>query len=274
MKLTGTLIHCYIAALINYYIYKVKNLLIIVVFFFSLAVTAQEQYAVYFDTGNDTLNPVYLAELQNWIGWHKSVNVVKIQGYADGVGKTDANSGLSQRRATAIMELLAGNGISIDEKVQAQGLGEKGDDRDVAQNRKVIIYFDKQRPVVNQLEKQIKKAKVGSKIPLSKLAFERNSGRVLPGSTAMLNNLVAIMQANPNLKIDIQGHICCNADDPKKLGMLRAKTVYNHLVNNGIDKSRVSYQSFGGTRPLYSIPEKNAVEAEANRRVEIEIIEN
>lgn len=251
-----------------------KNLFITIVFLFSLAVTAQEQYAVYFDTGKDTLNTVYSAELQNWMDWHKAVNVVKIQGYADGVGKTDANSGLSQRRANTIVQLLTKNGVTLDEKLVIQGLGEKGADLDVAQNRKVVIYFDKLKPVVNQLEQEMKKSRVGKKIPLHKLAFVRNSGRAMPGSMAMFNNLVAIMQANPNLKIDIQGHICCNLDDPQKLGLLRAKTVYNHLVNNGIEKSRVSYQSFGGTKPLYPIPEQNAVEAEANRRVEIEIIAN
>jgi outer membrane protein OmpA-like peptidoglycan-associated protein len=242
--------------------------------FFCLSANAQEQYAVYFDTGKDTLNTIFSAELQNWMDWHKSVNVVKIQGYADGVGKTDANSSLSERRANTIAALLEKNDITLDEKAVVQGLGEVGKDEGEAQNRRVIIYFEKAKPKANPLEKQMKKAKVGSKILLSKLAFERNSGRTLPGSKALLDNLVAIMQANPNLKIDIQGHICCNPDDPQKLGMLRAKTVYNHLINAGIDKSRVSYQSFGGTRPIYPIPEQNGVESDANRRVEIEITAN
>jgi outer membrane protein OmpA-like peptidoglycan-associated protein len=251
-----------------------KYILSFLTFIFTVAVNAQENYAVYFDTGKDTLNTIFSAELQNWMDWHKSVNVVKIQGYADGVGKTDANSSLSQRRANTIAALLEKNGVTLDEKVIIQGLGEVGKDEGEAQNRRVIIYFEKGKPKANPLEKQIKKAKVGSKIPLSKLAFERNSGKTLPGSKAMLDNLVAIMQTNPNLKIDIQGHICCKAEDPKNLGLLRAKTVYNHLINAGIDKSRVSYQSFGGTRPIYPIPEQNGVESDANRRVEIEIIAN
>jgi outer membrane protein OmpA-like peptidoglycan-associated protein len=235
---------------------------------------SQEQYAVYFDTGKDTLNNVFSAEFKNWMDWHKSVNVVKIQGYADGVGKTDANSSLSVRRANYIAELLTANDVELDEKAEVKGLGETGKDKDDAQSRKVIIYFEKAKAKVNPLAKQLKKAKVGSKIPLSKLAFERNSGKALPGSVTMLNGLVKIMEDNPNLKIDIQGHICCNIEDTKNLGLLRAKTVYQHLINAGIDKSRVSFQSFGGTRPIYPIPETNALQAEANRRVEIEIISN
>jgi outer membrane protein OmpA-like peptidoglycan-associated protein len=242
--------------------------------FFCLSANAQEHYTVYFETGKDTLNKLYSVEFQNWMSWHKSVNVIKIQGYADGVGKNDANNSLSMRRANTIAGLLEKNDVTLDEKIVIHGLGEIGKDQGEAQNRKVIIYFEKEKPKVNPLAKQIKKAKVGSKIPLSKLAFERNSGRALPGSNIFLNNLVSVMQANPNLKIDIQGHICCNAEDTKNLGLLRAKTVYNYLINAGIDKSRVSYQSFGSKRPIYPIPEHNAVEAEANRRVEIEIIAN
>lgn len=247
---------------------------LLLLLFFSVCTNAQEKYAVYFETGKDTLNKLYGEELQSWMDWHKAVNVVKIQGYADGVGKSGANDSLSWRRTRTIVALLEKNGITLDEKVIVEGLGEIGKDQSDAGNRKALIWFDKTKPKITPLEKQMKKAKVGSRITLSKLVFERNSGRALPGSLAQLNNLVVIMQASPNMKIDIQGHICCNADDPKNLGLLRAKTVYNYLINAGIDKSRVTYQSFGSTRPIYPLPEKNAVEAEANRRVEIEVISN
>jgi outer membrane protein OmpA-like peptidoglycan-associated protein len=247
---------------------------LLLLLFFCLSANAQEKYTVYFDTGQDSLNKIYSSEFQNWMDWHKGVNVVKIQGFADGVGKAGANDSLSWRRANTIVALLEKNGVTLDEKVIVEGLGEIGKDQSDAGNRKALIWFDKTKPKITPLEKQIKKAKVGSRITLSKLVFERNSGRALPGSSTQLNNLVAIMQANPNMKIDIQGHICCNADDTKNLGLLRAKAVYNHLINAGIDKSRVTYRSFGSTRPIYPIPEKNAVEAEANRRVEIEIVAN
>lgn len=249
-----------------------QTLLLIIFFYFSA--NAQENYTVYFETGKDSLNKLYSEEFQSWMSWHKSVNVVKVHGYADRIGKTGANDSLSWRRANTIVTLLEKNEVTLDEKVEVQGLGEIGKDKSEEQNRKVVIYFEKAKPKVSPLEKQMKKAKVGSKITLSKLVFDRNSGKALPGSSTTLNNLVAIMQANPNMKIDIQGHICCQIDDTKNLGLLRAKTVYNHLIKAGIDKDRVSCQSFGGTRPIYPIPEKNAVEAEANRRVEIEIIAN
>jgi flagellar motor protein MotB len=36
----------------------------------------------------------------------------------------------------------------------------------------------------------------------------------------------------------------------------------------------MSYKGFGTTRPIYPIPEKNEIEANENRRVEIMIVEN
>ena len=41
-----------------------------------------------------------------------------------------------------------------------------------------------------------------------------------------------------------------------------------------IPKSRLSYQGFGSTQPIFPLPEKNEAERAANRRVEILITEN
>ncbi len=97
---------------------------------------------------------------------------------------------------------------------------------------------------------------------------------VLPESQPVLRELLIIMQINPNLKIDIQGHICCQETDVRDVAKRRAKAIYRFLQLNGIANSRISYQSFGSSRPIYPLPEKNEEEERANRRVEIEILEN
>ena len=97
---------------------------------------------------------------------------------------------------------------------------------------------------------------------------------MVPGSRAVLSELLVIMRNRPKLKIDIQGHICCQEQEVANISEKRAKAVYDFLVRNGIDKSRLSYQGFQSSRPVYPLPEKNDEERDANRRVEIEIIEN
>ena len=103
------------------------------------------------------------------------------------------------------------------------------------------------------------------------------SARVVPQSQPVLYELLCAMQENPSLKIEIQGHICCQTEGDNDLTYLstqRAKIIYNYLVRKKIDRKRLSYKGYGNTQPIYPIPEKNEEERDANRRVEILIVEN
>lgn len=80
------------------------------------------------------------------------------------------------------------------------------------------------------------------------------------------------MKANETLKIEIHGHICCMIDDSHQIALLRAKMVYNFLIENGINKNRLAFKSFGSAKPIYPLPERNEEERDANRRVEIMVI--
>lgn len=48
--------------------------------------------------------------------------------------------------------------------------------------------------------------------------------------------------------------------DKANIAYLRAKKVYDFLIENGIDKSRLSFKSLGSSQPIYSLPEKNNAE--------------
>lgn len=124
------------------------------------------------------------------------------------------------------------------------------------------------------IERQVKKAKVGDKIRLENLNFIGGTAKLVPESEPVLEGLLKVMRNFPDLKIDIQGHICCDKYKDHELSRQRAKMVYEYLRKGGIDKSRISYHNFGGSRPIYIIPEASEAQREINRRVEIEIIEN
>lgn len=121
---------------------------------------------------------------------------------------------------------------------------------------------------------QVSNAKVGEKLKLDELNFYINSFGITFDSRHILYELLIIMEKNPALKIDIQGHLCCNPIDKQNLSGQRAKAVYSFLVANNIDKSRISYKGLGSSQPIYPLPEKTDQEKAANRRVEIMIIEN
>jgi outer membrane protein OmpA-like peptidoglycan-associated protein len=122
--------------------------------------------------------------------------------------------------------------------------------------------------------KQLGEAKQGEKIRIPNLNFYENTFGVMPDSRPRLFELLEVMKANPKLKIKLQGHVCCMKADRNNLSTQRAKAIMMFLNQSGIDKSRLSFEGFGVSQPMYPIPEKDADEREANRRVEVLIVEN
>lgn len=122
--------------------------------------------------------------------------------------------------------------------------------------------------------KKINEAGVGEKLKLSDFNFVINTYIVVPESKGKLYELLLVLQNNPKLKIEIQGHLCCMSYDRVDLSTQRAKAIKLFLVANGIDAKRLSFKGFGSTQPLFPLPEKDEMERTANRRVEIMIVEN
>ena len=122
--------------------------------------------------------------------------------------------------------------------------------------------------------KKIGQSTAGEKLKIDNLNFIINTFAVAPESRGKLYELLLVLQNNPKLKIEIQGHLCCMPTDRVDLSTKRAKSIYNFLINNEIYPGRLSYKGFGSSQPIYSIPEKNEQERSANRRVEILIVSN
>ena len=124
--------------------------------------------------------------------------------------------------------------------------------------------------------------KPGSIIELKQVYFPPDRHTILSASYETLRKLYDIMDANPNLKISIEGHVCCiqNAPDAwdietnePTLSVNRAKEIYTYLINKGIDPIRLRYTGFGKSHPVV-LNEITEQDREKNRRVEIRIIDN
>ncbi len=121
---------------------------------------------------------------------------------------------------------------------------------------------------------------VGEAAAIKGLKFYGGRHILLPESKAPLLALLKTLKENPTMEVEIQGHVCCtNGDDDgldlgtgqPNLSENRARVVYNFLVENGIDKSRLRYRGFGHAKPLVW-PENTEADMQANRRVEIMVI--
>jgi outer membrane protein OmpA-like peptidoglycan-associated protein len=83
--------------------------------------------------------------------------------------------------------------------------------------------------------------------------------------------LVALLNKNPKLTIEISGHTDNQGSKTynQNLSQNRSKSVYDYLVNKGISASRLTYKGYGDTMP---ISENNTEEGRAlNRRTEFKV---
>lgn len=282
------------------------------------AVSAQEQFSVYFDSNKSELKKSESDKLQTWIAAHQQDKIVAINGYTDEDGTTGFNDTLARKRVNFVFKAIDGK-VRIREDFKTRSFGEQHNlSKNKAENRKVTVYYilAKDLPRENEIlgikpepvkpaeipkktieypkrivlenpdgskmeydldvnfMKQIGEAGVGKKLKIDNLNFVINTFAVVPDSRKKLYELLIVMEMNPKLKIEIQGHLCCMAVDRIDLSTQRAKAVYSFLVKNKIDKERLSYKGFGSTQPIYPLPEKDEPQRAANRRVEIAIVSN
>ncbi len=111
----------------------------------------------------------------------------------------------------------------------------------------------------------------GAVAKVDEIYFVAGLASILEESAPKLNRLRDFLLVNPNVNIEIQGHV--NGDgsqlaSSKRLSKKRAKEIVKHLVSAGISPKRLSAKGFGFTKPVYEFPETE-MEKEANRRVEI-----
>jgi outer membrane protein OmpA-like peptidoglycan-associated protein len=261
---------------------------------------AQEQAMFYFDNNKFELNNTETAKLQKWISENSASKILSITGSTDEVGSSGYNDTLSLKRVSYIFNQIQGK-VNIRADFKSISLGEKGATSiDKAENRKVIIQYLIERDLAKEnkilgikeeilletidttkvvsIENQFKNAKVGDKIIINNINFFITTDQIIPDSKFALEQLLDLLRNYYVLKIEIQGHICCNPlpKDKKSLRLSekRAKKIHDFLVENGIDKNRLKYKGFGSSKPIYIIPESNNEQERLNRRVEILILEN
>lgn len=120
-----------------------------------------------------------------------------------------------------------------------------------------------------------KKYKKGDKLVLNNILFQANSTSLLSRSKTELASLAYLLKNNPTIKIEIDGHVNApgekNTDYNLKLSEGRAKAIYDYLIKNGIEASRLSYKGFGNTQMIFPNA-KTEMEMKVNRRVEILIL--
>ena len=286
-----------------------KNILMKKIFIILLLFTASDLFAqkqgritVNFDFNKYDITTTAAARLDSLVASFPvktSGITIALYGHCDSIGSYEYNDELSQKRVKAVKNYLTGKGLEPAVIIKEEGFGKRNplnnnaSDHERFLNRRVelAMTLTEEKPVEKQVEKITQKTftktiedtttRVGTTITLQNLNFVGGMHYLLPQSAPVLNELLEVMKQNPRLVIAIEGHVCCLPDKndgvdlalgTANLSEMRAKTVYDYLLKNGIAPDRMSYKGFGHQFPLAPFPERSAEEQINNRRVEIRII--
>lgn len=264
---------------------------------------AHDTIRVHFAFDEAELTPEARATLDSFITAYRGDPVpspLEVRGHCDAVGSHAYNEVLAKRRSFAVHEYLLNKGIPKTAVALVEGYGERvpltgnSTPEERSRNRRVDIVWQKDaaemptQPPAHPADttpafskEAIDTVKEGSTLRLRNINFYGGRHTFLPQATPALEELVEVMKAYPTMVIEIQGHICCrygfhedgldyDAGD-MNLSHNRARAVYYYLAERGIDKRRMTYRGFQGTRPLVW-PEETEADRTLNRRVEIKII--
>lgn len=106
----------------------------------------------------------------------------------------------------------------------------------------------------------------------AKIYFDFNKYNLRDDATAILDSKIPIFQANPALRIRIEGNTDERGSDEynQALGMRRASAARRYLVDKGVDAGRIDIVSYGKERPACTEHEESCWSQ--NRRDEFVIV--
>ena len=274
------------------------------------ALAQQDTFSVYFPFNSSVLteeSKFYIDSViyANAISANKPLQII---GYADAVGADTFNLRLSRQRADGVRSYLIRSGFRKGDITLIIGKGEataKAPEQPGGNqpDRRVDIVSERPKRVKSPRPMPPARITVFSPTPAApRLASTTDLGSVPVGETVVLDNiyfyagrhivredsraaldeLVASLKDHPNVRIRIEGHVCCvparakdALDDDtgyEELSVNRAAYIREYLIKNGIPEDRLSFIGFGHKRPVVPV-ERSEEDANRNRRVEIRIVE-
>ncbi|MGK0389262.1 MAG: outer membrane protein OmpA-like peptidoglycan-associated protein [Maribacter sp.] len=107
---------------------------------------------------------------------------------------------------------------------------------------------------------------------LKNIFFASGSAVLKPESTGELLKLYDLLQTNPKMNIQINGHTDNVGGEPRNfmLSEKRAKAVYEYLIQKGITSNRLKYKGYGESQPI--ITNATIEGRQMNRRTEFIVL--
>jgi outer membrane protein OmpA-like peptidoglycan-associated protein len=276
-------------------------LLFVFSIFISVKASAQSTIIVYFDSDKSEVKNNSIKSLDSIVHLVqvKSNYQISIKGHCDATGNKESNQLLSEQRAESIYAYFKNKNFKT-ENISLEGLSinnpiaDNETETGKAKNRRAEITIKFREAVFTESEKEkplatlekksnttpfekpktldekstIEDLETGKILILKNLNFVGGTSSLLKESEPSLNLVLKLLNENPTVEIEIEGHVCCAND--MALSIDRALTVLEFLVKNGINENRLKYAGHSYNNPIAN--EQTEEGRKQNRRVEIMIL--
>ena len=94
-------------------------------------------------------------------------------------------------------------------------------------------------------------ASITAPVLIDNIFYDFDKATLRPESTEALDNLIALLNENPNVTIELSAHTDLRGSDQynERLSQRRAESVVNYLIEHGIAKDRLTPMGYGEQRP-------------------------
>jgi peptidoglycan-associated lipoprotein len=142
---------------------------------------------------------------------------------------------------------------NADSVAEAERARQEAADRAAAEARaREEAERQRQQRIADSLAAMGKTAEAVRTMLATMIHFDYDKANIRPEDASILDQKVAILQANPNLRIRVSGHCDERGSDEYNLalGNRRAIAAKQYLTSHGIAASRIEIASYGKERPV------------------------
>lgn len=138
--------------------------------------------------------------------------------------------------------------------------------------------LDRSQTLYVKLHLGLSNVEVGKSFVIKNILYDFDDDAIRKDASIELNRLVAFLNENPNIRIELSSHTDSRGNNNYNLNLSqrRAKSAVNYLISKGINSNRLVAKGYGETRLTNACADGvscSEAEHQANRRTEIQIIE-
>ena len=165
--------------------------------------------------------------------------------------------------------------LATEEAQQARRLAESRASEAEFARREAELASEQISSLTRQLENlQLRQTESGVVVTLGDVLFASGQTSLVEGAVSSLEEVVDLLQTEPDKKIRVEGHTDSSGDPEEniQLSQLRADAVRQALIDLGVAEDRITSEGMGEDFPIASNEDQEG--RARNRRVDVILLDN